>query len=217
MNQKTLFISVTIVLVLIFAGATVIYTDNQSTKDNTLVAQNEKALYRQGAPIKGSKRAKVTIVEFFDPACGTCSQFFPLVNKLIKKYPGKIKVMMRYAPLHKGSDQVVKMLEAAHLQGKFWPALELLFANQQRWVVNHVSQPDSAEIGLKTLGLNKTRFDIDWKSEKVAKIIQQDIKDGKTLDVRATPEFFINGKTMPSFGYEQLSQLVEEAIAEAYK
>jgi hypothetical protein len=33
------------------------------------------------------------------------------------------------------------MLEAAHLQGKFWPALELLFANQERWVEHHISNP----------------------------------------------------------------------------
>jgi protein-disulfide isomerase len=44
----------------------------------------------------------------------------------------------------------------------------------------------------------------------------RDIADGKTLEVRATPQFFVNGKPLVNFGYEQLTQLVEEAIAEAY-
>ncbi len=216
MNKKILFIVVAVVLVVVFAGAATLFNKEKSAKDNAFVSQNIDALYRIGAPVKGPKDAKVTIVEFFDPACGTCSQFYPLVNDLVKKYPGKVKVMMRYAPLHQGSDQVVKMLEAAHLQGKFWSALELLFANQQRWIVNHVSQPDSARLGLMTAGLKQEQFTQDWQSEAIAKIVEQDIQDSKILNVRATPEFFVNGKPMPSFGYQQLVQLVEEAIAEEY-
>ena len=216
MNKKSLFISVTVVIVLLFTAALILYKNDQTELNNALVTKNINALERPGAPFKGSKDAKVSIVEFFDPACGTCSQFFPLLNKLIKKYPGKIKVIMRYAPLHEGSDQVVKMLEAAHLQDQFWPALELLFANQQHWVINHVSQPDSAQIGLMTLDLDQTQFNSDWNSDKVVKIIQRDVKDSQTLKVQATPEFFVNGKPMPSFGYKQLVQLVEDAIAEEY-
>jgi len=34
--------------------------------------------------------------------------------------------------------------------------------------------------------------------------------------VRATPQFFVNGKPLINFGYKQLTQLVEEAINEAY-
>ena len=40
--------------------------------------------------------------------------------------------------------------------------------------------------------------------------------DGRALKVRATPEFFVNGRPMPSFGWEQLQQLVETAVAETY-
>ncbi len=159
----------------------------------------------------------MTIVEFFDPACGTCSQFYPFVNDLVKKYPGKVKVMMRYAPLHEGSGDVVKMLEAAHMQGQFWPAVELLFGNQNRWVEHHVSNPQHALAGLKTLELDHAKLEADYQSAKVARIIEQDIKDGQTLQIRATPEFFVNGKPLISFGYKQLEKLVEEAVAEAYK
>ena len=55
------------------------------------------------------------------------------------------------------------------------------------------------------------------QSAKVAKIVAQDIKDGQTLKVRATPEFFVNGRPLINFGYEQLIQLVDEAVNEAYK
>lgn len=216
MNKKTLFISVAIVLLLCFAAAVTVFKGEQATSRDSHLSSNLGALERVDAPVKGPKHAKVTIVEFFDPACGTCSSFHPLVNQFIDKYPGKVKVMMRYAPLHQGSDQVVKMLEAAHSQGKFWPALELLFANQRRWVSNHVSQPERAQLLLNELGLNMEKFKRDLNSAEISQVVQQDIKDGQTLNVRATPEFFVNGRAMPSFGYQQLQQLVEEAIAEAY-
>mgnify|MGYP003112488559 FL=1 len=213
MNNKTIFISVAAFIGIIFIAAVGVY---KSQQPSTIASDKLPALERFDAPSKGGKQAKVTIVEFFDPACGTCSQFYPLINNLVKKYQGKVNVVMRYAPLHKGSDDVVKMLEAAHLQGQFWPALELLFANQQRWVEHHVSNPSSALAGIKTLNVDQEQLDKDWQSSKIEKIVAQDVLDGQTLKVRATPQFFVNGKPLVVFGYEELVDLVEEAVAKAY-
>jgi protein-disulfide isomerase len=210
MNRKTLFISVAGLLLLIFAGAVVLFQQSASE------GRNQSALEREGAPIKGPNDAKVTIVEFFDPACGTCRDFYPLVKQLIDQYPGKVRVMVRYAPLHPGSDQVVRMLEAARYQGKFWQALELLFRSQSRWVVNHESQPMRALKVLGVLGLDMEQFSADMNRPELIQAIQRDVQDGQTLNVRATPEFFVNGRPMPNFGYDQLSHLVKEAVAEAY-
>ncbi|MEH6384093.1 MAG: thioredoxin domain-containing protein [Colwellia sp.] len=214
MNKKTLFISASLIILLAFIVVVSVFKANNSHQ-NTKVA-NLDVVERIGAPIKGPLEAKVTIVEFFDPACETCSAFSPLVNNLIKKYPGKVNVMMRYTPFHKGSEQVVKLLEAAHLQGQFWPAVDILFSEQQRWTRHHVAQPQSARALLKDLPLDNEKFMRDVSSDKVSKVIMQDIEDGKILDVRATPQFFVNGKPLTNFGYEQLTQLVEEAIANAY-
>ncbi|MFQ3338437.1 MAG: protein-disulfide isomerase [Colwellia sp.] len=213
MTNKTLFIGVAVFITIIFIAAVGVYKSKQLS---TIASEKLPALERMNAPTKGGKQAQVTIVEFFDPACGTCSQFYPLLNNLVNKYQGKVNVVMRYAPLHQGSEDVVKMLEAAHLQGKFWSALELLFTNQQHWVEHHISNPTSALAGIKTLKLDHAKLDSDWQSSKVAKIIAQDIQDGKTLQVRATPQFFVNGKPLVVFGYQELVNLVEEAVAEAY-
>ncbi len=210
MNRKTLFISVAGLLLLAFAAAVMLYQQSASE------SRNQSVLQREGAPVKGPDDAKVTIVEFLDPACGTCRDFYPLVKRLIDQYPGKVRVMVRYAPLHAGSDQVVRMLEAARYQGKFWQALELLFRSQDRWVVNHRSQPMRALTVLRVLGLDMERFSADLNRPELVQTIQRDVQDGRTLNVRATPEFFVNGRPMPSFGYDQLSRLVKEAVADAY-
>jgi len=51
---------------------------------------------------------------------------------------------------------------------------------------------------------------------EIGKIIQQDLADAKTLNVRKTPGFFVNGKPLPSFGYEQLQELVESEMRKYY-
>lgn len=216
MNQKSLFLSVVGLIILATVLVVVIFKNHQSDQQGHSENQNHAALERQGAAMKGPADAKVTIVEFLDPACGTCAQFYPFVKKLIDQYPGKVKAIIRYAPLHTGSDQVVTMLEAAHLQGKFFEALELLFKNQGRWVVNHTSQPMRALALLNSLDLDQDRLAADMNSPEVIAAVQKDIQDGRALNVRATPEFFVNGKPMPSFGYEELNQLVIDAIADAY-
>jgi protein-disulfide isomerase len=127
-----------------------------------------------------------------------------------------VRVMVRYAPLHPGSDQVVKMLEAAHQQGKFWPALEILFNNQDRWIVNHNSQPMRALNILNSLDIDQEKLAADMNRPEIAQTIQQDVQDGQALNIRATPEFFVNGRPLPSFGIAQLNQLVKEAVAEVY-
>ena len=213
MSRKFLFLSGTGLIVLGFALAVVLYQSNEST---FLRGQSQDVFERQGAPVKGPAEAKVTIVEFFDPACETCADFYPYLKQIIDQYPGKVRVMMRYAPLHTGSDQVVTMLEAAHQQGKFWQALELLFTNQRRWISGHVSQPMRARGLLNGLALDHVKLDSDMSGQEATSAIQKDIVDGQSLKVRATPEFFVNGRPMPSFGLRQLRQLVKEAVEEAY-
>lgn len=216
MNRKTLFISGAGLVLLAFVIATVLFQNHKTTLRSTSLNQNQGVVEREGAPVKGPADARVTIVEFLDPACGTCRDFYPLVRQFINQYPGKVRVMVRYAPLHPGSDQVVKMLEAAHQQGKFWQALELLFNSQDHWVINHVSQPMRARTILNSLDLDQEKMMTDMHRPEIAQAINQDVEDGQALKIRATPEFFVNGRPMPSFGYEQLSQLVKEAVSEEY-
>ena len=50
----------------------------------------------------------------------------------------------------------------------------------------------------------------------VSDAVQQDVRDVQAFNIRATPEFFVNGRSLPSFGFKQLSQMVEKAVEEAY-
>lgn len=215
MKHKSLFIAGAGLLLLALAVGAWVYKNRTDERTAQTVAQTRLALTRPDSPTFGNADAPVHIVEFLDPACGTCRDFYPFVKELMAAHPGKIRVTVRYAPFHRGSDQVVKALEAARKQGQFRQALEALFASQSVWVQNHVAQVDAIWPPLSGLGLDMERLRSDMNSPEVAQKIQQDLADANTLGVAMTPEFFVNGKPLPKFGYDDLKMLVEEAVAHA--
>jgi protein-disulfide isomerase len=50
----------------------------------------------------------------------------------------------------------------------------------------------------------------------IAAVIEQDLAAARTLGLRKTPSFFVNGEPLREFGYRQLEELVNRAIAAAY-
>jgi protein-disulfide isomerase len=160
----------------------------------------------------GPANAPVVIVEFFDPACETCAAFYPMVKQLMAENPTSIRLVLRYAPFHPGSDMVVAALEAARRQDKYWPALEALLASQAGWAPNHTSQMGLAWQYLGDLGLDFAQMRQDMLAPEIAQIISQDLADARALNVTKTPEYFVNGRPLPSFGWAQLKALVDEAL-----
>jgi protein-disulfide isomerase len=217
MKQKQLFIGAAVLLLAAFAAGAFLFKGRQAEQAAQTAARNSEALVRFHSQTTGNADAPVHIVEFLDPACETCRDFYPKVKDLMAAHPGKIKLTVRYAPFHTGSDVVVAMLEAARKQGKFWPALEGLLDAQPYWVKHHAAQPEVAWKVLDSLGLglDMQRANTDMQSSEVTRIIQQDLADAQTLNVTKTPEYFVNGKPLPSFGYDQLKKLVDDALADA--
>lgn len=212
MNRKTLFIAAAVALLLVFVGGTLFYTSQKQEQSAQQADSNRSALVRMHSPSHGRPDAPVEIVEFIDPACETCSVFYFQVKEILAANPDRIRLVLRYAPFHAGSDQVVAVLEAARKQGKLWPALEALLASQSDWAANHTANVDRVWPHLEGLGLNLEQVRADMAAPEIAALIAQDLADAQTLNVTMTPEYFVNGKPLPSFGFEQLKSLIDEAL-----
>ena len=216
-KRAQLFAFAVVFLLLAFIAGALVY-QKQKTNEAAQTYQRDKSTFvREHSPAFGNPAAKVEIVEFFDPACETCKEFYPLVKKMMAANPDRIRLYARYAPFHDGSDYVVKMLEAARRQGKFWETLEAVFAAQSSWAPNHHPQPQQVWNHIGGVGLDLTRLRQEMNAPDIEKIIQQDLADAKMLNVNMTPEFFVNGKPLPSFGYEQLRDLVVATLDGVYK
>jgi protein-disulfide isomerase len=216
MKKQIQVSTVAALLLLGFAIAVVIFNEQQSSKLNETATKNASLLIRDYSPSIGNRNAKVTIVEFFDPACETCKAFHPFVKHLMSSNPGKIRLVVRYTPFHKGSDYVVKLLEAARLQNKFWETLEATYESQPAWASHGNPQPERLWSLLGSVGLDQKRARHDMQSQTIAQHIQQDMADAQQLQVTKTPGFFVNGKPLVRFGYEQLQQLVDTEIRSNY-
>ncbi|MBP7611034.1 MAG: thioredoxin domain-containing protein [Steroidobacteraceae bacterium] len=188
------------------------YRDRTQAEEDTRIAVEGSRLVRMHTPIIGPQNAPVTIVEFFDPACETCRAFYPIVKQIMAQHPDKVRLALRYAPFHHGSDQVVKLIEAARKQGLYTPVLEALLATQPEWADHAAPNIGIAFEAAARAGLDMGRARQDMETPEIQAVLAQDIEDLTALQVSKTPTFFVNGRSLPSFGPEQLARLVAEEV-----
>jgi protein-disulfide isomerase len=165
----------------------------------------------EGEPALGPENAPVTIVEFSDFQCPYCRQVQAPLKKLLAEYEGKVKLVFRDFPLRNIHPQAQKAAEAAHCaeeQQKFWPYHDKLFATTSL-------QIDDLKKVAQELELNMEQFTACLDSNKHAKGIDADMRDGQNAGVNATPSFFINGYPVSgAASYERFKELVDTALAQ---
>ena len=217
MNNKALmFVLSGVMMLIIFTVGIFLFKDQQVKKMESTAMANSDVFVREHSQTYGVDSAKVTIIEFMDPGCETCRVFAPFVKSAVDTYPDKIKIVIRYAPLHEGADQMVKILEAAAMQDRYWETLQVMYDTQQFWASHSDPQPQYIWNFLSKTDLDIDKLKKDMNSPAIAKLIQQDIADAKTLNVTKTPGFFVNGKPLVTFGYNQLRALIESELAVQY-
>ena len=215
-NRRGIVIGAVVAALLAVLVGTLLFKGDRSQTSQGTSTANHDPLASAHSPMLGDAAARVHIVEFIDPACETCAQFFPLVKQLLAENPDRIRLSIRHVAFHDGSDYAVKVLEASRKQDKYLPTLEALLASQAQWAPHHTVQPDLVLQAIAGVGLNVEQLRVDMNSPEVAQRMEQDRNDAVALKVTATPEYFVNGRPMPSFGLQQLQTLVSEALQSAY-
>jgi len=143
----------------------------------------------------GSATAPVTIIEYASMTCPHCAAFavntFP---KLKEKYidTGKVRYIMREYPLD-GLAAAAFMLARCAGPEKYYPLIETLFAQQQKWAVKEPLPPLRAIA--RQAGFTEQSFDACINDKALLGKVQQ-MRDRGTqkFKVEATPTFYINGE-----------------------
>ena len=169
-------------------------------------------LVRPESPVLGAASAKVTLVEFLDPACEACRAYSPIVKQIQFLYPLELRVVVRFAAFHEGSDDAVRLLLAAQRQGKFEPVLAALFEGQEQWAAHHSPDVEKAWAIARTVGLNVERARRDAASPAITARLAQEDEDLRTLRVEQTPTFYVNGKLLVDSGVQPLMDLVAAEV-----
>jgi protein-disulfide isomerase len=163
----------------------------------------------------GKVDAPVTIIEYASTTCPHCANFHQTTYPELKKRyidTGKVRFIFREFPLN-DIDFFAYMLTRCIEKEKFFPLLEVLFQQQEKWAVQQPMPPLTAiakqagftDESIEACRKNKTVYDgVMWSSEHGAK-----------LGVRSTPTFFINGK-MHTGGItiEKLEEMIAPLLKE---
>ena len=164
----------------------------------------------------GSASAPVTIIEYASMTCPHCAAFeVGVYPKLKEKYidTGKVRFIMRLFPT-----PPVQLSAAAYMLArcggpdKFYPLIETLFQQQQKWVVQNPIPPLLAIA--KQAGFTQESFDACINDKAQLNKIQQVWNTASSkFQVDSTPTFFINGqKFAGEMPIEQFDKAIEQYI-----
>ncbi len=207
MNRRLVVLGTLVFAIALYAGAWLTLERN-APAEVTAAAPDGSALIRPHSPILGPEDAPVTIVEFFDPACEACRAFHPVLADIRERHPDQVRIVMRYAAFHDGSDTVIRLLEAARRQELFEPVLEALLKTQPAWAQHGNPQLDVAWQAAAGVGLDIERARNIINDAEIDAVLVQDAADVNTVGVQRTPTFFVDGRPLQRFGAEELMDMV---------
>tara|TARA_R110002020_G_scaffold468251_2_gene692397 strand:+ start:210 stop:887 length:678 start_codon:yes stop_codon:yes gene_type:complete len=218
MKRRVLVASTAFAALGIFAGGATFFEEKPSqTPPPPPATQEGGSLERMHSPVFGPAAASVTIVEFFDPSCEACRAFYPIVKQLLAQTGDDVRLVLRYTPLHEGSEEVVRILEAARRQDLFQPVLEALLANQPEWAVHGAPEIEKAWQVAAGAGLELEKARRDAVSDAVNTVLALDVADVQANNIRQTPTFFVNGKPLTDFSpkglYDQVKTELDASTA----
>jgi protein-disulfide isomerase len=159
----------------------------------------------------GDPNAPVTIIEYASMTCPHCAHFHETVYPELKKQyidTGKVRFIFREFPLDPLAAAGFMLARCAG-EGKYFPVIETLFAQQKEWVVQKPLTPLLAIA--RQAGFTQESFDACLANQNLL----QGIEDVRTrgaqkFQVNSTPTFFVNGKKLTgSPTLEVLSKEIE--------
>jgi len=167
------------------------------------------------AHVRGGSNAPVTLEEFGDFQCPSCSLASSVIHSLEHDYGPRLRVVFRQFPLkmHRHALEAAIAAEAAGVQGHFWEMHDLLYEHQSAWSDVANVQPIFGAYAA-SLGLDVDRFQKDMQSPEVNARVATEMELGVSRGVTNTPSLFINGRELPGpgpFTRERLHDAIEEA------
>ena len=136
-----------------------------------------------------------------------------MLEQVLEKYPHQVKLIFLSFPLvnHKFAKKAAIAAFAAKKQGHFWEYHDRLFEN-----LESLNDQKFLQIA-RELGLDMERFEKDLNDLKIVARINQDIRLGAYLGVRATPTVFINGRVSRARTLEAFQVDVETELRKVKK
>ena len=156
----------------------------------------------------GKKDAYVEVHEFIDFRCPHCRVGSNFLKKMAKRWPGRLKIYVRYFPLDSACNPLLKGESRGKQSCKgAWAAYCSATKPYYNLFVSQLfdfqtSRTPINELSLKTL---TESLDGNWNEKKACmnsadanRAVQRDIRDAKKIKVSATPTIVIADRILPA-------------------
>jgi predicted DsbA family dithiol-disulfide isomerase len=174
------------------------------------------------SPRLGVRTAKVVIQEFSDYQCPFCRNGAIILHGLLSAFPQDVQVIYRGFPLdmscnpevkqrlHDAACDAARVSHCAHIHGKFESVYKELFEKQRELSPSRILPLASA-----ISGIDVKKLEDCLKDPKTDEKILRDIEYGKSLGVKSTPTFLVNGyKVEGALPPEVWEKLILRVLAE---
>jgi protein-disulfide isomerase len=174
----------------------------QYAKPRMQVAQGERTIMLDNFGVaKGNVSAPIWIVEMADFGCGYCAKFaretMPVLDSL---YTDKGQVYWRFIPFVLGmfpnAREAAEGSVCAGRQGKFWPMHDRLYEHRKAWMASKDPKALVARLAAQA-GVEPRAYAACAKSKSVTEEVARNTALARSLNVRGTPTFVINGEIVP--------------------
>lgn len=157
---------------------------------------------------KGNSSAKVTITEFADYQCPHCKAAKATVEKIMKTFEGKVRLVFIDFPINASgiSLQVAYGAFCAGKSGKYWQFHDLAYERQST-----LDQSSPAALA-KELKLDEKAFDTCMKSDEPKKFVDKSKAEGDKIGISGTPALFINGKKVKGYDEQSLAAEIQKML-----
>jgi protein-disulfide isomerase len=158
--------------------------------------------------ILGTVDAPVTLVEYGDFECNYCALAFPVMKRLIARFPKQLRFVFRHAPQtreHPNAVLAAEASEAAGAQGRFWQFHDGLYTRTQplSW--------DRFLDDARKLELDVPRFTTDVQEHRFQDLVTRVERSGAHT-VRSTPTYFLNDlRYEEGSDFDSLATAIESA------
>ncbi len=191
------------------------YQDMQRNKQSQNAQENIEANYDQIAndptsPVLGNPDGDITVVEFFDYACGYCKRVLPSVEKLIAEDKNVRVVMKEYPILGVNSATAAKAALAVHMI-----APEKYLAIHNKLMEGRITGEDFIFKQVEAVGVDVAKVKEKMESDEVMKAIEGNINLAHSIGANGTPAFIIGKSFVPgAIDYSAMKSLVAQAREE---
>jgi protein-disulfide isomerase len=148
-------------------------------------------------------------VEFGDYQCPHCARAQGIVQGLLLKHSGALRVEFHQFPLvriHPDARNAALAATCARAQGRFWEYHDALYADPSNLGLARLQSTAGSQ------GLDGKRFAACIDAPATAQAVADDLRAGAVAGVNGTPAFYVNGRPVPADA-DELEHVVAEELA----